>query len=146
MKVRELMTEGPTCVMRGDTIQSAAEKMLEENVGALPVIGDHINKELIGMITDRDIAVRAVAGGKQPDTTVANVMTRDNLVTAHPDDDAKDLLKLMSEHQVRRVPVIDEHNRIVGIVAQADIAMRMSDRKAGDVVEDISRPGGQHSR
>lgn len=147
MKVRDIMTESPTCITRAETLQNAAMKMRDENVGALPVVGDHVNKEFIGMVTDRDIAVRAVAEGKACDTTIAGIMTRDNLVTAHADDDVNDVMKAMGTHQVRRVPVLDEHNRIIGIVAQADIATKVDkDRKTGDIVQEISKPGGQHQQ
>lgn len=147
MKVREIMTQDPSCITRSDTIQSAAQKMRDENVGALPVVSDHLNKELIGMVTDRDIAVRAVAEGLTSDATVAQVMSREPLVTANAEDDVNDVMKMMGSEQVRRVPVLDEHNRIVGIVAQADIATKVNrDKKTGDVVEEISKPSGQHKQ
>ena len=147
MKVREIMTRNPTCVLRIDTIQSAARKMLLENVGSLPVVADHNQHILVGIITDRDIAVRAIAEGKGLDTTVDQVMSRDSLVTAHPEDDANDLIKAMADHQVRRIPILDENNSVVGIVAQADVARRIDqDKTTGVVVENISKPGGEHTQ
>src|SRR5438128_2101907 len=110
MKVQEIMTKDPSCITRSDTVQNAAGMMRDQNVGALPVVSDHINKELIGMVTDRDITIRAVAEGLC-EATIAQVMSRESMVTASPEDDINDVMKLMMEQQVRRVPVIDEHNR-----------------------------------
>jgi CBS domain-containing protein len=147
MKVREMMTENPTCVLRSDTIQDAARKMRDENVGALPVVADQTTKELVGMITDRDIAVRAVAEGHDGSTTIDQVMTRDNIITATLEDGARKLVTAMADHQLRRIPVIDASNRVIGIVAQADVARRLEkESRTGEMVEQISKPGGKNSQ
>jgi CBS domain-containing protein len=147
MKVRELMTENPTCVVRSDTIQDAARKMRDENVGALPVVADQTTKELVGMITDRDIAVRAVAEGLDGSTSIDQVMTRDNIITATIDDGARKLVNAMADHQLRRIPVIDASNKVIGIVAQADVARRLEkESRTGEMVENISKPGGKHAQ
>jgi CBS domain-containing protein len=147
MKVSEFMTGNPTCVLRSDNIRDAARKMLDENVGALPVVADHTTRELVGMVTDRDIAVRAVALGLDGSTTVDQIMTRDHLVTATADDKAKEIMNAMADHQVRRIPVLDASHHVIGIVAQADIARRMDkESRTGAMVEEISKPGGKHTQ
>ena len=139
MKARELMTSNPECVTRDDTITRAAEIMRDVDVGIVPVVDDRHSMRLIGLITDRDIAVRHVAGDNDRDCRVADHMTT-RLFTVSPDDDARDVLERMKAEQVRRIPVT-EGDRLVGIIAQADIATDMSkDRETGELVEKISEP------
>jgi len=140
MKARELMTSNPECVTRDDTITRAAEIMRDVDVGIVPVVDDRHSMRLVGLITDRDITVRHVAGDNDRDCRVADHMTTGRLFTVSPDDDANDVLKRMKAEQVRRIPVT-EGDRLVGIIAQADIATDMSkDRETGELVEKISEP------
>ena len=135
-KIHEVMTERPRCVTPDTTVSEAARLMETEDIGALPILdGD----QLIGMVTDRDIVVRAVAHGKDPKGMPVREVASDDPITLHPDDDLSDALRLMASHQVRRLPVVDEDTRLVGIVAQADIASEAREKAVGEMVEDISR-------
>lgn len=141
MKARELMTNNPECVTREDSLQRAAQVMRDHDTGFVPVVDDRSTMRLSGVITDRDIAVRAVAegliGGR-----VADCMSVGSLRTVRPDDDDSDVMRAMQDAQVRRIPVVDEGERLVGVIAQADIATRkVSDRKVGETVEQISKSG-----
>lgn len=139
-KVREVMTDRPRCVTLDTPISEAASLMESENVGSLPVLE---GEELAGMITDRDIVVRAVAKGKDPrGMPVREVVSRE-LVTVYAEQDLSDALTKMASEQVRRLPVVDEDNRLVGILAQADVALEAKEKTVGEMVEEISRsPSG----
>ena len=127
-KVHEVMTERPRCVTPDTTVSEAARLMETEDIGALPILdGD----QLIGMVTDRDIVVRAVAHGKDPKGMPVREVASDDPITLHPDDDLSDALRLMASHQVRRLPVVDEDTRLVGIVAQAESHPRRERRLSG---------------
>ncbi len=136
--IRELMTADPTTVEPSATAVDAARVMKQEDVGPVPVVesGDR----LAGIVTDRDLVLRVVAEGRDPQaTTVGEIMSRD-LATVDPDQPLDEALRLMARHQVRRLPVCEEDGRLVGIVAQADIATELGDdRVTGQVVEEISR-------
>jgi CBS domain-containing protein len=110
--------------------------MRDLDVGGLPICGD--DGKLAGMITDRDIVVRCLADGGDPSTVTAGSLGLDEVVTIGADDDVDEVLRTMSEHQVRRLPVIDGH-RLVGMVSQADVARALPNEPVGDAVEDISR-------
>jgi CBS domain-containing protein len=135
-KVRDVMTTRPRCVSPDTPVTEAAELMESEDVGALPVLeGD----ELAGMITDRDIVIRAIARGKDPrGMPVRDVTTRD-VVAIRGDEDLSEALKLMASHQVRRLPVVDDSNHLVGVLAQADVAREAREKAVGETVEEISR-------
>jgi len=134
--VREAMTSKLCSIDTDKTVAYAAKMMRDEDVGIAPIIeGDR----LVGVLTDRDIAVRVVAeGGDSEQTKVTDVMSRD-LVTLDPDQDLDEALRLMARHQVRRLPVVEEDGRLVGVVAQADVAQHAGDQQTGEVVEQISR-------
>ncbi len=135
--VSDVMTTRPRAVTPDTPVTQVAELMREEDVGAIPVVQDD---KLVGMVTDRDIVVRAVAQGKDPrGMPVAEVSSRE-LVTVDPDQDLSDALQLMAQHQVRRLPVVDEDNHLIGVVSQADVAREVKDKAAGELLEDISRP------
>jgi CBS domain-containing protein len=136
-KVREVMTDRPRCVSPDTPVSEAARLMESEDVGSLPVLdGD----QLAGVITDRDIVIRAVAKEKDPKgMPVREVATRE-VVTIGADEDLSEALKLMASHQVRRIPVVDDDNRLVGVIAQADVALEAKEKTVGEVVEEISRP------
>jgi CBS domain-containing protein len=136
-KIREIMTGGAECARTGDTLVEAAQKMRGLGVGALPICGD--DNQLKGMITDRDIAVRAVAEQVDPATTqVGSLCEAVETVTIGADDSLDEALRTMTEHGVRRLPVIDGHE-LVGMLSQADIARSCSDNDTAALVEAISR-------
>jgi CBS domain-containing protein len=143
MKARELMTPNPECVTRDDTVTRAAEIMRDVDVGIVPVVDDRSSMRLVGLITDRDITIRHVAGDNDRNCRVGDHMTSGRLFTVSPDDDAKQVLAQMKAQQVRRLPVT-EGERLVGIIAQADVAVNLAkDRETGDLVEKISTPSKQ---
>jgi CBS domain-containing protein len=134
--IRDLMTKDPRTVTSGATVMDAARVMRDEDAGIVPVVeGD----KLVGTVTDRDIAIRVVAEGKSTESTTVGEIASRELVTIDPQQDLDEALRLMARHQVRRLPVVEEDGRLVGIVAQADIARNASDEQTGDVVEDISK-------
>ena len=134
--IRDLMTKDPRSVERGSTAVEAARLMRDANVGIIPVVE---GGKLVGTVTDRDIAIRVVAEGKSPESITVEEIASRELVTIDPQQDLDEALRLMARHQIRRLPVVEEDGRLVGIVAQADIARNASDAQTGDLVEDISR-------
>jgi CBS domain-containing protein len=140
MKVSEVMTRDVQTVRPDQPVQEAASFMLSADAGSIPVTdGDR----LIGMITDRDIAVRGIAKGYGPDTPVRELMT-DDLVIARIDDDTDDVAARMSNAQVRRLPVVDENERLCGIVSLGDLTQKGSDSAAEQALEGVTEPGGDH--
>ena len=140
MKCKDIMTKDPVCCLPGDTVDQAAQLMKDEDVGPVPVVADQQTKRLLGIVTDRDLAVKVVAEARQVSAVpVEEVMTR-NPVTCHANDDLQDAIDAMEKHQVRRIPVVDDDNRIIGIIAQADIATRTHEpQTTAEVVEEISK-------
>ena len=139
MKARDLMTSSPECVTGDDTLQRAAQIMRDRNVGAVPVVESRESMRLAGVITDRDIAIRHVAEGHRAEDQVRNHMSSGTLRTVGPDASADEVLTAMRDGQVRRIPVV-EGDRLVGIIAQADVATEgVGDRKVGETVERISQ-------
>ena len=134
---RDIMTPDVTCIGEKDSLTQAARKMAELDVGALPICGE--DNRLKGMLTDRDIVVRALGQGRNADDLTAGELAEGKPVTIGADDDVSDVLRTMSSHQVRRLPVIDGHD-IVGMVAVADVARALSDRPVGDLIDAISKP------
>ena len=134
--IREAMTSNPCSIDADKSVAYAAKMMRDEDVGIAPIVeGDR----LVGVLTDRDIAVRVVAEGLDPERVkVFEVASRD-VVTLDPQQDLDEALRLMARHQVRRLPVVEEDGRLVGVVAQADVAEQGDDRRTGEVVEQISR-------
>ncbi|HVM38750.1 MAG TPA: CBS domain-containing protein [Sphingomicrobium sp.] len=142
MKVSDVMTREVATVSSNQTAQEAANFMLQGDAGSIPVTeGDR----LIGMITDRDIAVRGVAHGRGPDTPVRELMTS-GLVCARVDDSVEDVANKMAEAQVRRLPVIDESENLVGIVSLGDLSRETEGEEAHEALEGISQPSGQHQQ
>ena len=142
MRVAEVMTQDVRLIEPNQTIRDAARLMAEMDAGIMPVReGDR----LVGMITDRDIAVRAVAQGRGPDTPVREVMT-DEVKYCYEDDDTNDVARNMADIQVRRLPVLTREKRLVGIISLGDMALSDEAGKAGEAVAGISQPGGQHSQ
>ena len=134
--IRDVMTKDPHALEGGASVMESARLMRDEDAGIVPVVE---GEKLVGTVTDRDIAVRVVAEGKSPESvTVGEIASRD-LVTIDPQQELSEALRLMARHQVRRLPVVEEDGKLVGIVAQADIARNASDAQTGDLVEDISK-------
>jgi CBS domain-containing protein len=133
--VRDTMTENPRSIGASASVVEAARLMRAEHIGALPITHD---EQLVGMITDRDIATRVVAEAADPKTTAVRDVSSRDLVSVEPDKDLEEALQLMARHQVRRLPVVED-GRLVGIVAQADIALKENE-KTGSLVGAISEP------
>jgi CBS domain-containing protein len=135
--VRDAMTPSVRTASPSQSLAEAAQLMKSDDVGSIPIVEEG---RLVGIVTDRDIAIRAVAEGVDPSAvTIADVASRD-LVTVEPDQDLDEALALMARHQVRRLPVVEEDGRLVGILAQADVALEATEKKAGELLEQISQP------
>jgi CBS domain-containing protein len=135
-KIREFMTENPCAIDADKPVSYAAKMMRDENVGFAPIVeGDRI----VGTVTDRDVAVKVVAEGRDPDSTQVREIASTNLVTVDPQQDLDEALRLMAQNQVRRLPVVEEGGKLVGVVAQADVAQHATDQQTGEVVEEISK-------
>lgn len=133
--IRDVMTKNPRTVSNSDTVSDAARRMRDEDAGLIPIVdGDR----LMGVITDRDIALRVVADGRDASSMRVEEIASKSLVTVDPDQGLDEALKMMAEHQVRRLPVCEEDGRLIGIVAQADIAKHAGAKRTGEVVEQIS--------
>jgi CBS domain-containing protein len=134
--IREVMTTSPSTVEAQATVVEAARVMKQIDAGVVPVTE---NGRLTGMVTDRDIALRVVAEGKDPQSTTVGEVATKNLVTVDPQQDLDEALRLMAQHKVRRLPVVEEDGRLVGVVAQADVAREGDDKQTGQVVQEISQ-------
>src|SRR4051812_36489450 len=146
MRVHELMTKQPSVAMTSDSVEQVARIMADNDVGLVPVVDDRERRQLLGVITDRDIAVRGVAQGKGSNTTVGELMTRD-VVTVDQDADISEVERMMSDRQIRRVVVANADRCCVGVVSQADLARaaargKVHPSEVGNVVEEISEPSG----
>jgi CBS domain-containing protein len=134
--IREAMTSNPCSIDAEKSVAYAAKMMREEDVGVAPIVeGDR----LVGVLTDRDIVVRVVAEGRAPDEVKAGDVASRDVVTLDPGQNLDEALRLMARHQVRRLPVVEEDGRLVGVVAQADVAREADVKETGEVVERISR-------
>jgi CBS domain-containing protein len=132
---REIMTADVTCVGESESVLDAARKMAELDVGSLPIRGT--DDRLKGVLTDRDIVIKVLAKGRDPQSVTAGELAQGEAVTIGADDDDGKILRTMGEHQIRRLPVVDG-KRLVGIVAVADVARALPDRKVGDLIDAIS--------
>ena len=139
-KCNEVMTKDPVYCLPNDAVARAAQLMKKENIGPIPVIENERTKKLVGIVTDRDLALKVVADGRDPKVTkVEEVMTRE-VVTCRPEDDLQKALDAMSEHQLRRIPVVEDGNKLVGIIAQADVATRVNQpQKTAETVKGIAQ-------
>jgi CBS domain-containing protein len=142
MKVSEVMTRDVQTIRPDDPVQQAASFMLSADAGSIPVTD---GERLIGMITDRDIAVRGIAKGYGPDTPVRELMT-DDVICVREDDNVEDIASKMSEAQVRRLPVIDGNDRLCGIVSLGDLSRETDGGTASEALEGVSEPGGKHQQ
>ena len=134
--VQEAMTSNPSSIEASQTVADAARMMRDEDVGMTPVVE---GGRLVGAVTDRDIAIRVVAEGRDPKSTSVREIASTDLVTLDPEQDLDEAVRLMSQHQVRRLPVVEEDGRLVGVVAQADVAREGDDNETGEMVQDISQ-------
>ena len=134
--IRDLMTKNPCSIDADKPVAYAAKMMRDEDVGLAPIVE---GQKLIGTLTDRDIAIRVVAEGKDPDSTKVTEIASTKLVTVEPQQDLDEALRLMGKHQVRRLPVVEEGGRLVGVVTQADVARNADDARTGELVEEISK-------
>ena len=144
MKAQEIMSKNPRSVTPETAIVDAAKLMKSEDVGVLPVVESASSRRLLGVVTDRDIAIRVVAEGKTS-ASVRDAMTP-GVKSCKPGDSVKDVMALMGREQVRRVPIVDDRGELVGIVSQADIVLEGDDKRAEETIEKISQPGGSHNR
>ena len=140
MKVRDVMSQNPVCCLPTDNAQAVARMMCEQNVGLIPVVSDQQSKQLLGVITDRDLCCNLVARGLDPKAT--NIQ---NLITQHPftcrdGENIEKCERLMQEHQVRRVPIVDGNNSVIGMVSQADLALKEKPERLSKTVAEISKP------
>jgi CBS domain-containing protein len=142
MRVSEAMTRDVRVARPDQTIRDAAKMMSDVDAGVLPV-GE--NDQLVGMITDRDIAIRGIAQGKGPDTPVREVMTAD-VKYCFEDEDTDQVARNMADQQVRRLPVVNRDKRLVGILSLGDLAVMQGGQPAGEALAGISQPGGEHSQ
>ena len=139
MNVGEIMTKDPACCTPDTGLQEVAQMMVDCDCGCIPVVDSEDSKMPVGMITDRDITCRVVAKGQNPlDLTAQDAMTT-TVVSVTPDTSIEDCCDLMEESQIRRVAVVDENGACCGIIAQADIAANLSDKKTAEVVQEVSK-------
>ena len=130
MIASEIMTTNPECCLPTDPVMRAAQIMKTEDVGPVPVVEDKDEKKLTGIVTDRDLALKVVAEARDAKTTTVEDVMSEGLVTCRENDDVRSVLALMEENQLRRIPVVDKRDHLVGIIAQADVATRMGSARA----------------
>jgi CBS domain-containing protein len=144
MKVRDIMTENPACITPETTARQAARLMEDNDVGSLPVVESDSNRRLIGVVTDRDLALRVLGRGESPEVQIREVMSS-NVHSCRAEDSLDDVETAMSRNQVRRIPIVDANNCVIGMVAQADLARERKSvgaKDLGKVLEKISEPAG----
>jgi CBS domain-containing protein len=135
-KIRDVMTSNPRSIEPSTPVQEVAKLMRDEDVGPIPIVE---NGTVTGIVTDRDIVLNVVAEGSDPSSTPVSQIASRDLVTIDPEQSLDEALRLMAQHQVRRLPVVEEDGKLVGIVAQADVARQADDQRTGEVVEQISK-------
>jgi CBS domain-containing protein len=139
MKSKDVMTEKVVFCYPEDKVAKAAKKMKKADIGSLPIVDNKENKKLTGIVTDRDLALKVIGKGRNPKSTkIKKVMTKD-VVTCRTTDEVQKVMNLMAEHQLRRIPVVDKDNRVVGVIAQADMATRLDQpNQTAAMVKNIS--------
>lgn len=145
IKAHQVMTANPVCCLPTDTAQHVAALLRDNDVGALLVVKDHLSRKLIGIITDRDLCCAVVASGLEPKAILIRRLLSKNPVKCHVDDDLEKCIEAMERYQVRRLPVVDNHGRCVGIISQADLAIRAKPPAAARVVAGVSKMRVRHS-
>ncbi len=140
MIASEIMTRNPECCIPSDPVMRAAQIMKSEDVGPVPIVKDKEDKKLTGIVTDRDLALKVVAEARDAKTTTVEDVMSEGLVTCRENDDVRSVLTLMEDNQLRRIPVVDKQDNLVGIIAQADVATRLdSTGTVGEVVREVSQ-------
>ena len=134
--IKDVMTSDPCTIDADKSVAYAAKMMRDEDVGVAPIVE---SDKLVGMLTDRDIAVRVVAEGKDPERVTVREVASRQVVTVDPQQDLEEALRIMAKHQVRRLPVVEQDGRLVGVVAQADVAREGDDKETGQLVQEISQ-------
>ena len=139
MKVREIMSRDPVCCVPEETAQNVASKMCEHNVGSFPVVSDWDSKKLVGIVTDRDLCCTIITQGLDAKTTKVRPFIHQKPVSCRPDHDLENCEQAMQQHQIRRIPVVDDQGACIGMVAQADIALAVGPKDVQKTVAEISR-------
>jgi len=143
-KCEDVMTKNPVCCLPEDNVVKVAEMMKRTNIGSIPVIENEQTRKLVGIVTDRDLAMKIVAEGRDAKSTKVETVMTHKVIACRPDDDVQKSLEAMSEHQLRRIPIVDSNNKILGIIAQADVAVRVNQpEKTAAVVKEISESNGK---
>jgi len=143
MKVREVMTANPLCCLPSDTAQKVARVMCEQNVGSVPVVSDQQSRKLVGIITDRDLCCSVVAEGLDPKSVTIERFMHTSPVTCRDGENLDKCERAMQENQIRRIPVVDGNDAVIGIVTQADLALKEKPEKVSKTVGEISKPEGR---
>jgi len=143
MKVREIMTADPVCCTPEDNAQKVAKMLCEQNIGSVPVVLDQSSRKLVGVVTDRDLCCKVIAAGLSPANTKIDKVLTLNPVTCRDGENVASCEDLMQQHQIRRIPVLDGEGRCIGIVSQADVALKEKPEKVSKTVTEISRPSGK---
>lgn len=139
-KCDEVMTKNPVCCLPDDMVAKVAQLMKRENVGSIPVLENEKTRKLVGIVTDRDLTLKIVAEGLDGQSTKAEAVMTRKVVTCLAGDDLQKALDAMAEHQLRRIPVVDKDHKVVGIIAQADVATRVNQpEKTAEMVKEISQ-------
>jgi len=141
MKIKEVMSPNPACCTPSDSVQMVARIMRDRNIGSIPVVIDQQSRELVGVITDRDLCCSIVADGLDPRTTPIQKFISLDPVTCRDGENVDKCERAMQEHQIRRIPIVDGDNHVIGIVAQADLALKDKAEKVSKTVAEISKPG-----
>ncbi|MBI4905484.1 MAG: CBS domain-containing protein [Acidobacteria bacterium] len=141
MKCKEVMTSFPTCCLPTDTSVAIAELMQSEDIGCVPILENKESRRIVGVVTDRDLALKVVAAGKKPATTKAKDIMTPDPHTCNAENDLQSAIEIMEHYQIRRIPIVDSDGRLSGIISQADIALRLTQPEhAGKVLSQISKP------
>ena|SRR5262249_22323080 len=139
MKVREVMSRDPACCVLSDTAQAVARILCDRNIGSMPVVADQESRKLVGMITDRDLCCSVIAQGLDPKTTKIEKLISLAPLTCRDGENIETCERLMQEHQIRRVPIVDAEDRVIGMVSQADLALHDKSERVSKTVAEISK-------
>lgn len=141
--VEEVMSRNPICCTADQTAQEVAKTLRDHNIGSVPVVSDQQSKRLEGVVTDRDLCCTVIAEGKDPKSTKVSKSMTTKPVACKPQDSLEDCLKLMQQHKIRRVPIVDKQNRVIGIISQADVAVSAEPKGVHETVAQISKAPAQ---
>ena len=145
MKIRDVMTTDPVCCLPEDTAQKAAQVLRDNNVGSVPVVSDHQSRKLVGMITDRDLCLSIVAEGLNPRSTAIEKYISVKPIACRDGENLEHCARAMQQHQVRRIPIVDGAGQCIGIVSQADLALKFKPEKVSQTVAEISKPEAERT-